>query len=140
MKITDLTFAQLNEASLADPMIADEIFAFSGDTIYLDLKKLTGDTFSGINDNGVVEFMFKLRNIAEKAQNLVNNLLATNASENLTSFPPYTYGLPSNDGLIEVTQIQTVLLPIGFGGAIPSSSNQGLIGNSVIVGNDLFGN
>lgn len=96
-----------------------------------------GDSFTDIDNKGVVEFMFKIRKLVGEAQTLVNNSFATNSSENLSSFPAYSYSLPINE-LVEVTQVQTVLLPLGSINSTQSNSNQGL--NNINVGNDLFGN
>jgi len=108
--ITDLTFEQLNDAAIADANIGEAIFSFAGDTITLDIKKLTGDAFSAITDEGVCEALFKLRKLAGDAQTEVNSTALPD--EALTSFPPFTYGLPSANGLVRVNQIQTVQLPL----------------------------
>ena len=108
--ITDLTFEQLNDAAIADPNIGQAIFSFSGDTITLDIKKLTGDSFTAITDEGVCEALFKLRKLAGEAQETVN--ATAQPGEELISFPPFTYGIPSANGLVTVNQIQTVRLPL----------------------------
>lgn len=109
--ITDLTFEQLNNAAIADENMGEAIFSISGDTITLDIKKLTGDSFTAITDEGICEVMFKLRKLCSDAQEVVNTTV-TNPDEELTSFPPFTYGLPSAQGLVTVNQIQTVQLPL----------------------------
>ncbi|WP_342597701.1 hypothetical protein VKI21_06985 [Cyanobacterium aponinum UTEX 3222] len=109
--ITDLTFEQLNNAAIADPNIGEAIFSFAGDTITLDVKKLTGDSFTAITDEGICEVMFKLRKLCSEAQETVNESVV-DPDEQLTSFPPFTYGLPSAQGLVTVNQIQTVQLPL----------------------------
>lgn len=108
--IVDLSFDELNAAAIADPNIGQAIFSFAGDTITLDIKKLNGDAFSAITDLGILEMMFKLRRLAGSAQETAN--LAVLPEEQLTSFPPFTYGLPSSEGLVRVNQIQTVQLPL----------------------------
>lgn len=111
-KVSDLTFEQLNDAAIADENIGEAIFAYAGGVLSLNIGKLTGDTFAGLTDAGFIEALFKLRKLAGEAQVAVNDAIATTASEELTSFPPFTYGIPSATGLVAVTQIQTVQLPL----------------------------
>lgn len=108
--ISDLTFEQINDAAIADANIGQAIFSYAGGILSLDMNKLTGDTFTGLDDDGVCEAMFKLRKLAGDAQTEVNS--AVLPAEQLTSFPPFTYGLPSASGLVRVNQIQTVQLPL----------------------------
>ena len=110
--ISDLTFEQVNEAAIADANIGEAIFSYAGGILSLDIGKLTGDTFAGLTDAGFVEAIFKLRKLAGEAQVAVNEDIATTPAEQLTSFPPFTYGIPSATGLVSVTQIQTVQLPL----------------------------
>lgn len=108
--IKDLTFEQLNDAAIADSQIGEAIFSFSGGILSLDLNKLTGDNFTGLANEGVCESLFKLRKLAGDAQVEVNTGVAP--AEQLTSFPPFTFGLPSAAGLVRVSQIQVVQLPL----------------------------
>ena len=108
--VSDLTFEQVNEAAIADANIGEAIFSYAGGILSLDIGKLTGDTFAGLSDEGFVEVMFKLRKLAGDAQTEVNSTALP--EEQLTSFPPFTYGLPSANGLVRVNQIQTVQLPL----------------------------
>lgn len=110
--VSDLSFDSINDAAIADSSIGQAIFSISADAILLDLKKLTGDSFTALTDEGFCEVMFKLRKLAGDAQTAVNAAVATTPSEELTSFPPFTYGIPSDQGLVAVTQVQTVQLPL----------------------------
>jgi hypothetical protein len=116
--VTNLTFDELNDAAIADSSIGQAVFSFSGDTISLDIKKLTGDSFTSIENSGVVEFMFKLRKLAGEAQLAVNTAVATTPQEQLTSFPQFTYGIPSASGFVPVTQIQTIQIPLNANTAL----------------------
>lgn len=141
MKITDLTFEQMNNVAIADPAIGTEIFVFLGDTIYLDVKKLTGDSFTAIDDSGVIKFMFKLRQLAGNTQEVVNNLSVIAKGDALTSFPPFNYGI-SVDGLIKIVQVQTIQVsllgmrkdPLNVLD-IPNFGNNMLLGNNVALSN-----
>jgi len=108
--ITDLTFEQLNDAAIADSQIGEAIFSYSNGVLSLNLNKLTGDNFTDLDNEGVCESLFKLRKLAGDAQVLANSTVLPN--EQLTSFPPFTFGLPSAQGLVRVSQIQTVQLPL----------------------------
>lgn len=110
--VTDLTFEAINNAAIADSSIGQAIFSITGDTISLNVKTLTGDSFSGLTDEGVLEFMYKLRKLCSDAQATVNELVATDPSEELNSFPPFTFGIPSADGLVEVSQVQSMFIPL----------------------------
>jgi hypothetical protein len=110
--VTDLTFEQINDAAIADSEIGEAIFSFNNGILSLNIGKLTGDTFTGLENLGVVESMFKLRKLCGEAQTAVNAEIANNPSEQLSSFPPFTFGIPSAQGLVAVTQVQTVQLPL----------------------------
>jgi hypothetical protein len=111
-QVTDLTFEAINEAAIADPSIGVEILTLTGDVINLNVKALTGDSYTALDNNGVLEMMFKIRKLCTEAQSTVNENDATNASEELNSFPNFSYGIPSSDGYVEVTQTQAMKLPI----------------------------
>jgi hypothetical protein len=111
-KVTDLTFTQLNDVATQDPDIADNIFSIINNKLVLDIGVLTGDNYSTPEESGICEVMFKLRKLCGEAQIAVNALIATTPAEQLTSFPPFTFGIPSAQGLVGVTQVQTVQLPL----------------------------
>ncbi|AUC61768.1 phage hypothetical protein [Cyanobacterium sp. HL-69] len=112
--VTDLTYEQLNDAAIADPNIGEAVFTFAGDTVSLDIKKLTKDTNAGLTDAGVLEFMYKLRKLAGEAQIAANDAIATTPDEELTSFPNFSFGIPSEEGFVEVTQVATYQIPLGI--------------------------
>ena len=116
--VKNLTYEQLNDAAIADLSIGQAIFSLSGDTIMLDVKKLTGDINTAIDNSGVVEFMFKLRKLAGEAQTAVNAAVATTPQEQLSSFPPFTYGIPSASGFVPITQIQSIQIPLNANTAL----------------------
>lgn len=62
----DLTFEQLNT------QLGQNAFTFSNNTITLDIVSITGDSYTGTTDSGVVEFLFKLLKLAYETQELIN--------------------------------------------------------------------
>lgn len=110
--VQDLSFAALNTEAVALPSIAAPIFTLSGTDILMNVSVLTGDTFTALTDTGFIEMMYKIRKLATLAQTTVNEAIATTPEEELTSFPPFSFSLPSSEGLIEVTQVQTVTLTL----------------------------
>lgn len=112
--ISDLTFEQVNEAAIADSTIGQAIFSLSGDAIMLDVKKLCGDAYTALSNEGVLELAYKLRRILGIAQTAVNEDLATSPDEELTSFPAFSFGFPSEEGLVPVTQTTTFNIPLGI--------------------------
>lgn len=112
--VKDLTFEQLNDAAIADSNIGEAIFAYAGGILSLDIGKLTGDTFTGLTDEGFMEFMYKIRKLAGEAQIVVNTAIATTPDEELTSFPSFSFGFPSEEGLVDVTQTTTYQIPLGI--------------------------
>lgn len=111
--VRDLTFEQLNDAAIADPNIGEAIFSYASGAITLDAQKLTGDTFTALTDEGFLEVIYKLRKLAGEAQIAVNADIATTPDEELTSFPEFSYGLPSSEGFVDVTHVSTYQLPLG---------------------------
>lgn len=80
---TDLTFQQVNDT------FTQNIFTISGTTISLNVALLTGDTYTGLSDNGVVELCFKLARACYQAQKEVNG---NNITDRLDSFSSPFYG------------------------------------------------
>lgn len=97
---TDLTFQQVNDT------FTQPIFTFSGSTISLNVALLTGDTYTGLSDNGVVELCFKLLRACYQSQKDLNGNNTTNRLDSFTS--PF-YGTvqetdpPTIQGSITVT-------------------------------------
>jgi hypothetical protein len=110
--VQDLTFADINIEAVALPSIAAPIFTLSGTDILMNVSVLTGDTFTALSETGFIEMMYKIRKLANSAQTTVNAAIATLPEEALTAFPNFTFGLPSAAGLVEVTQVQTVVLSL----------------------------
>jgi coenzyme F420-reducing hydrogenase alpha subunit len=110
--VQDLTFADLNVEAIALPSIAAPIFTLSGTDILMNVTALTGDTFTALSETGFIEMMYKIRKLASLAQTTVNEATATTPEEELTAFPNFTFSLPSAEGLVEVTQVQSVVLSL----------------------------
>lgn len=110
--VSDLTFQSINEAAIADPNIGVAVLSITGDVISLDVKALTGDSYAALSDEGVLEMMFKLRKLCTDAQVATNAAVANDPTEELNSFPPFSYGIPSATGLVDVSQTQTMRIPI----------------------------
>lgn len=110
--VSDLTFQSINEAAIADPNIGVAVLSITGDVISLNVKALTGDAYTALTDIGVLEMMFKLRKLCTDAQVATNEAIATTPAEELNSFPPFSYGIPSASGLVDVSQTQTMRIPI----------------------------
>lgn len=80
---TDLTFQQVNNT------FTQNIFTISGSTISLNSALLTGDTYTALTDQGVVELCFKLLRACYQAQKEVNG---NNTIDRLDSFSSPFYG------------------------------------------------
>lgn len=110
--VQDLTFSELNTEAVALTSIGVPIFTLSGTDILLNVSALTGDTFTALTDSGFVEMMYKIRKLATLAQETVNEAIATTPEEELISFPTFSFSIPSSEGLVAVTQVQTVTLTL----------------------------
>ena len=113
--VTDLSFAQMNTAAQADPLIARDVFGWDADNnkVTIDVNALTGKSLTSLNDLGVVSLMYTLRRVAGDAQIAVNDATATTPEETLKSFPESTSSSPVN-GIIEVQTSSVFNLPVGI--------------------------
>lgn len=99
---TDLTFEQVNN------LLGIPVFSFNGTNIKLDANLVTGDSYSGLHNEGVIEFCFKLLKACYDTQQSVNG---TNNPTPLTSFSPPFYSTvtqgtpPTIQGSITVTGV-----------------------------------
>lgn len=95
--ITDLTWSEVNaEATSA-------IASFDVDDVIISLKALTGDTFTGLDDEGVCEALYKLSNLIRKAQGTKNDAGSPAAGEALNVISPFTFTGPDEDGVVLVS-------------------------------------
>lgn len=108
---TDLTWQELDNALTAQGY-ADAVVV-SGGKVMLDVGVLTGVSTTALTQEGVCEFLYKLRFGAGNAQETANATI-TLPEEQLTSFPPFSYGNPTVDGLIGVTQVSSFLIPLNL--------------------------
>ncbi len=100
---TDLTFEELNTA------LGATVFTSSGSDITLSVSALTGDTYTALTDEGIIEMLYKLRAACSTAQDTANEALVD--GEKLDSFPGFSFSPPA-DGYVTVTQSQTVRIPL----------------------------
>lgn len=97
----DLTFQQINDSLNAT------VFTFDNG-IKLDVSSITGDTYTLLTNEGIVEFAFKLLKICYDTQRRLNG---TNTLDPLSSFSSPFYGTvqntnpPTIEGSITVTGI-----------------------------------
>ena len=99
----DLTFEEINTA------LGVTVFSASGSDIMMSVGTLTGDTYTGLTDEGIIEMLYKIRSACSTAQETVNETLAD--GEKLDSFPGFSFSPPA-DGYVTVTQSQTVRIPL----------------------------
>lgn len=99
----DLTFDELNTA------LGGGAITFDTDDIKISVKAITGDTYAGMTDEGVLEMLYKLRSACSDAQETANAALAD--GEKLDSFPGFSFS-PPVDGYVSVTQSHTVRIPL----------------------------
>jgi hypothetical protein len=115
-QVTDLTFQELNDAAIANQNIGVPIFSISDDTIMLDIKKLTGDSFTALSDAGFLKLMYKMVNLAIEAQKTVNSAIVDEEDEEETSpldcFKQDSFSPIHPDGYVTVTQHQKFKIPI----------------------------
>ncbi len=98
---TDLTWDELNIA------LGGAAVTLAGGVLTISVNAVTGDTYAALTEEGVLEFMYKLRSACGNAQTTANESLET--GEQLASFPPYAFG-PLVDEEVSVTQLQTIAL------------------------------
>ena len=106
----DLTWEQLNTASNNDPDIGADICSFADSKVTIDLAVLTGKTFTGLTNAGVLQAMFRMRKLAGDAQALANDGVPDD--EQLNSFPPFSYAPPTPEGIININQVQDMVIKI----------------------------
>ncbi len=105
MAKTDLTFDELNTA------LGGAAITQAGDDINISVKAVTGDTKDALTNDGVIEFLYKLRSACGTAQATANE--SEVAGDQLDSFPAFSFSPPA-DGYVTVTQSQTVALSRGM--------------------------
>lgn len=99
--MSDLTFQQINNVLETNP------FSFDGSDILLNVSAITGDTYTSLSDEGIIEFAFKFLKACYDTQIFVNST----STPPLTSFSTPFYGTvqnnnpPTIEGSITVTGI-----------------------------------
>lgn len=103
----DLTWAEL-QAELPAGSIT-----LVGNDIQISVSALSGgDTFAALTDSGVVELLYKLRLAAGRAQVTVNAALDPAVDTPLAAFPTFSFGIPSDDGGVTVSQTTNAVLQL----------------------------
>jgi hypothetical protein len=105
----DLTWTELQTELTA--LGYNNAITLSSGKVVIDVGTITGETVDSLTDMGVVEFLYKVRQAAGNAQSTVNATISS-ASEQLSSFPGFSYSSPTSDGYVGVTQVTTVLIPL----------------------------
>lgn len=113
MAKTDLTFDELNDA------LGGAAVTLNGTDLMISVKAITGDNYGAITDEGVIEFMYKLRSACTQAQE-VGNAALPDGEEGLDSFPGFSFSPPAN-GYVTVSQSQTVRIPLDSATVIGTS-------------------
>lgn len=105
---TDLSWQEVQDELTA--MGYTDAVAVVGGKIMIDVGVITGESVTAMTQEGVVEFLYKFRQGAGLAQTTANE--SQIEGEQLASFPPFSYGAPSEEGLIEVTQVSAFVIPL----------------------------
>lgn len=100
---TDLTFDELNTA------LGGSAITFAGNDVTISVSAITGDTYTALTDNGVIEFLYKFRTACGNAQEVANATLLP--GELLDSFPGFSFSPPNNNE-VQVTQSHTIKIPL----------------------------
>lgn len=108
MARTDLTWQEV-QAELTLMGLPDAII-ISGGKVMIDVGVITGESITALSQSTFVEFLYKIREAAGKAQISVNNSLPV--EEQLQAFPLFSYGPPSEEGFVGVTQVSSFLIPL----------------------------
>lgn len=119
--ISNLTFEQVNAEAVADTNIGANIFSFSAGNITLDLGTLTGDTFTALTDEGILEVILKLYRLVYRAQETINATL-TDTDVPLLSFNPTDTTLIPDSELVEISASFSVAVPLFYNSVVGVNS------------------
>ncbi|WP_414527858.1 hypothetical protein [Nodularia chucula] len=107
--VQDLTWQQV-QTELTAMGYADAIVV-TGGKVMIDVGIITGEDADALTDSGVTEFIYKFRQGAGRAQITVNEPIVDPA-EQLSSFPPFSYSAPTEEGFVGVTQVSSFIIPL----------------------------
>jgi len=99
----DLTFDEMNTA------LGGSAISVSGTDVLISVSAITGDAYSALTDEGVIEFLYKFRSACTSAQEVANATLAD--GEKLDSFPGFSFSPPNNNE-VRVTQSHIFKIPL----------------------------
>ncbi|GAX37888.1 hypothetical protein [Nodularia sp. NIES-3585] len=84
----------------------------SGGKVMIDAGIVTGEDLTALTDETVVEFLYKIREAAGKAQGVANEALPV--EDQLQAFPLFSYSAPTEEGFVGVTQVSSFLVPLNL--------------------------
>lgn len=102
---SNLTFEQINETS------GKNIFIVDNGNILMNLSTLTGDTFSSLTNEGIIECAYKFLLACYNAQKQIE---AGNIINPLNSFSPPVYSTVSTQNTMEVTLSVTGTISLSY--------------------------
>lgn len=106
--LRDLSFLQLSQRLPSNALVLGAAGSLDG-KLCIDIAALTGDAIDELSDTGVVEFVAKLLDAAERAQTAANVNLPV--GDRLNAFPTSNFSTPlrAEDGVIYSQRIQQVV-------------------------------
>lgn len=117
MDLRNLKFSELDTA------LGGGVLSFDTGDINISLSALTGDTYTALTDEGVVEVIAKLLNAANTAQTTANAALDPVTDTPLTTFfPPTNAGFDADEGGIVFSQQVRYVAPVDLNAAIGTNA------------------
>lgn len=115
--LKNLKFSELNTA------LGANVFTYAAGVITANLSDLTGDTYTAITNEGVVEAIAKLLNACQAAQTTANAALDPDTDTPLTSFfPPTNAGYDPDEGGIVFSQQMRYVAPVDLNAAVGTNA------------------
>ncbi|WP_414550503.1 hypothetical protein [Anabaena sp. CCY 0017] len=90
----------------------EDAIIVSGGKVMIDAGVITGESLTALTQETVVEFLYKIRDAAGRAQVAVNE--GQIAGEQLDSFPAFSYSAPTEEGVVGVTQVSSFNIPLNL--------------------------
>ena len=113
MELRNLKFSELDTA------LGGGVLSYATGDITISLAELTGDTYTALTNEGVVEAIAKLLNAAQAAQVTANAALDPVADTPLASFfPPTNAGYDPEEGGIVFSQQMRYVAPVDLNAAV----------------------
>lgn len=106
--LKNLTFQELDTA------LGGDVLEYAAGDITVSLSALTGDTYTALTNEGVVEVMSKLLTACYTAQETANEALAPEDSGLTSFFTPTNAGYNPDQGGIVFSQQMRYVAPVNF--------------------------